>query len=321
MKPYFLLAATGLFLVLLTGCSTQATYDRAPKTGRFSGEPRMVAMAPDTFFFFQPKKDPPFAFTTHRRDEVIPSNGGRGKYRIADWKIQPEDIVTDGASVPRQLWNVTGFSAFDFTRAALIHDWLYEAHHRYLMAVAAHQAASLRGDARALERSDQDRRHYEQYKDITQDDAADIFAECVKSAMLESEEIVKEFDAQKENRKGAPAPESANLTSLKNAFHANRPSPLALWAYHYFVSSDCLVGTSRQAWQERTTDVDIYRVLASKKVAAQVEKNGYLSKWMIHRFRDILKREEERHHDYQQAVQQGIVASTEPSVPPVKRKN
>ncbi|MEP6671190.1 MAG: DUF1353 domain-containing protein [Chthoniobacter sp.] len=321
MKTRTLLPATGLGLLLLAGCSTQATFDKVPQTGRFSGEPRMVAMAPDTFFFFQPKKDPPFAFTTHRKDEAVPANGGRGQYRLADWKIQPEDIITDGASVPRQLWNVTGFSAFDFTRAALIHDWLYEAHHRYVMAGAAYEAAKLRGNTQAMQRSAEDRRHYEPYKDITQDDAADIFAECVKSAMLESEEIVKEFDLQKKNRSGAAPPESANLTSLKDAFHTNRPSALTLWAYHYFVSSDCLVGASKQAWEERSTDVDIYRVLASKKVAAQAEKNGYLSKWMIHRFRDILKREEERHHDYQQALQQGIAAQTTPAFPPVKKNN
>ena len=297
-------------LLLLAGCSTQATFDKAPKTGRFAGEPRMVAMAPDTFFFFQPKQDTRFSFTTHLKTENIPNNGGRGKYTQGGWKIEPEEIITDGASVPRQIWYLPGFSAFDFTRAALIHDWLFEAHHRYRMAAAAYEAAKRRGDAQAMERSERDKRHYERYRDITQDDAADIFAECIKSAMLESGEIVKEFDTQSRKKPGGNSNhESANLTSLKDAFRYNQPSPLTLWAYHYFVSSDCFIDASKKAWDEKTTDVDIYRVLASEKIAHDMEKNGYISKWMIHRFRKILKEEEDRHHDYQRAVQQGIVAN------------
>ncbi len=33
-----------------TACSTQATYKKVPVSGRFSGEPRKVAIAPNTFY-------------------------------------------------------------------------------------------------------------------------------------------------------------------------------------------------------------------------------------------------------------------------------
>ena len=59
--PMILIAACAMWLA---GCTMQATYRHAPTTGRFSGEPRMVAIAPNTFFFFQPNKDTPFTFTT-----------------------------------------------------------------------------------------------------------------------------------------------------------------------------------------------------------------------------------------------------------------
>ena len=47
--PMILIAACAMWLA---GCTMQATYRHAPTTGRFSGEPRMVAIAPNTFFFF-----------------------------------------------------------------------------------------------------------------------------------------------------------------------------------------------------------------------------------------------------------------------------
>src|SRR2546421_10348580 len=105
MKLHIFLLSASAGAVLPTGCSMQATYQRVPTTGHFSGEPRMVAIAPDTFFFFQPKKDTSFAFTTHKKnDPALAEKKGRGNYRWANWTIRPEDMITDGASVPRQLW-------------------------------------------------------------------------------------------------------------------------------------------------------------------------------------------------------------------------
>jgi len=53
----------------------------------------MVALAPNIFFFFQPKQDQKFAFTTHRPDDpALQEKGGRGKFRWANFRIQPEEM-------------------------------------------------------------------------------------------------------------------------------------------------------------------------------------------------------------------------------------
>jgi Protein of unknown function (DUF1353) len=308
----FPLAAT--VSMVLSGCSTGATYKKAPSTGHFSGEPRMVAIAPDTFFFFQPDNDPPFTFTTHKKDDLALLNkGGRGDYRRANWTIRPEEMITNGASVPRNLWYVPGFAAFDFTRAALIHDWLFEAHHRYEIAKAGHQAALQRGDRQAAARNRADMQHYRDYADIRQEDAADIFAECIKVAMLESKEISDEF--QRSPRKSELlATESGE--DLKQAFRYNRPSSRTLWAYHYFVSPDCFVKTSERLWTSNHSDLDIYRVLTSAKVAHAAQTKGYLSPWLIAKFRQILNREELEYDDLRQAKKQGVTKEEpKPSLP------
>src|SRR5262249_1724058 len=145
--PFVPFALSLLGLLLFNACSAQSTYNRVPTTGHFSGEPRMVALAPNIFFFFQPKGDTKFAFTTHvRSDPTLQERGGRGRYRWPEFRIEPEEMITDGATIPRGLWYVSGFAPFDFTRAAVIHDWVYEAHHRYLMALDALAAARKRHD-------------------------------------------------------------------------------------------------------------------------------------------------------------------------------
>jgi hypothetical protein len=295
--------------VVLTGCSAVATYQKAPSTGRFSGEPRMVAIAPDTFFFFQPDNAPSFTFTTHKKEDLALSNKrGRGEYRKANWTIRPEEMITNGASVPRKLWYVPGFAAFDFIRAALIHDWLFEAHHRYEIAKTSVEAALLRGDKRAAERNRADMQHYRDYAGIRQEDAADIFAECIKVAMLESKEISDEF--QSSPRK-SDLLETESGTELKAAFRYNRPSPRTLWAYHYFVSPDCFVKTSKRLWNANHSDLEIYRALTSPKVAHDAETKGYLSPWLIKKFRQILNREELQEEDLRHAKRQGVAQDNE----------
>ena len=83
-----------------------------------------------------------------------PSAPGRGTYRWVEKTITPGTMITTGANVPRNLWYVRGLSPWAFAQAAIIHDWLLEAHHRHL--------AGEKG--------------YDSYKDITIKDAADIFA-------------------------------------------------------------------------------------------------------------------------------------------------
>ncbi|ODN71868.1 DUF1353 domain-containing protein [Methylobrevis pamukkalensis] len=42
--------------------------------------------------------------------------------------IVPEDMYTDGGSVPRILWGVPGLSPWGLGPAYIIHDWLFEVH-------------------------------------------------------------------------------------------------------------------------------------------------------------------------------------------------
>jgi hypothetical protein len=305
----------GTVAILLGGCSAQSTFDRTPKTGKFSGEPRMVAIAPNTFFFFQPTNSERFAFTTHKSDSDLTETRGRGVYKKKEWKIIPQDMITTGASVPRNLWYIPGFSAFDYTRAALIHDWLYEAHHRYEIAKVGSFAAKMRGDRAGMARHEKDMEAYKAYADVDQDDAADIFAECIKVTMLQSKEVSDALDylgkEQAGSRVGSEQP-TANFAGLKNALRYNRPSPRTLWLYHYFVSKNCLIGTSRDVWGKLDSDVAIYQALSEGSVARQVQEKGYLSQWLLKKFANVLAGEKKRHEDHEQALKQGIVAEAGP---------
>lgn len=43
--------------------------------------------------------------------------------------ITPKEFLTDGATTPRIFWWKNGLAPYDWIKAAIIHDWLYEAHH------------------------------------------------------------------------------------------------------------------------------------------------------------------------------------------------
>src|SRR5207248_6201383 len=116
-----------------------------------------------------------------------------------------------------------------------------------------------------------------EYADLRQEDAADVFAECIKVAMVESQDISNQFGRSPRQHELLQA-ESGEV--LKQAFRNNRPSPRTLWVYHYFVSPDCFVKTSKRMWQSKQSDLEIYRVLTSPKVAADAERRGYLSPWL-----------------------------------------
>ena len=49
-------------------------------------------------------------------------------------------MLTDGASIPRPFWSVPGFDPLDWPDGAVVHDWLYEEHHRGLSDVTFQQA-------------------------------------------------------------------------------------------------------------------------------------------------------------------------------------
>lgn len=266
-------------------CSCSATYKKAPLGGKFEGEPRMVAIAPNTFFFYQPKgKDVLFSYTTAPADQTDRSKmRGRGNYRLKSFKITPESMLTTGASVPRQLWLVPGFSNFDFTRAAIIHDWLYEAHHRW-------EIARESGNADQMKR-------YEAYKDITQEDAADIFAECIKATMTCSDSLRQDLAVLE---KEAAAPVKVRLEELRTESKNTRSNNWKLNAYHYFVSPDCLVKKSVVMWKAKHDDIGLYELLGGKFAQTAMDR-GYLSPWLVERFQAVYRFKQEQIQDLNQA--------------------
>jgi hypothetical protein len=94
--------------------------------GYFTGEPRIIPLGPHLFWFFQPTNpSEQFSFTTFQHSPYGQDTNGDQK-----WTIVPQSMLFDGASVPRFLWHVKSYGPFDFTKSAIIHDWLFEAHHR-----------------------------------------------------------------------------------------------------------------------------------------------------------------------------------------------
>jgi hypothetical protein len=271
-------------------CSCSATYKNAPSAGKFEGEPRMVAIAPNTFFFYQPRNEDHFSYTTAPLDINAPNTRrGRGKYRLANLKITPEPMLTTGASIPRSLWLIPGFSNFDFTRAAIIHDWLYEAHYRWEIAKESGNEAQMN--------------RYEAYKDITQADAADIFAECIKSTMISSDNLRADLVYL---QKDAPQGIISRLEDLRNQSKNTRSKRWKLHAYHYFVSPDCLLRKSVKMWNAKHDDLGLYEILGGKHAKVAVDR-GYLSPWLVESFRNVYQFK----HDQLIHLQQIKVADAE----------
>jgi hypothetical protein len=79
-------------------------------------------------------------------------------------RIFPKSMYTDGGSIPRIFWGISGYSPWEYGPAFLIHDWLFMAHHL--------------GDP-----------DYQKYDSV--DKAADVMAECLKTLMEEEPRVVK----------------------------------------------------------------------------------------------------------------------------------
>jgi hypothetical protein len=181
----------------------------------------------------------------------------------------------------------------------VIHDWLFEAHHRYIMAEATFDAAKAHRDEGAMKRSRDDMKAYKRYGDLSQEDAADIFAECIRVAMAQSDEIhdaLRHYPVRPADS-DHPSPEA--FKELQSALRYNRPNSRTLWAYHYFVSPDAFIKTSKRLWEEKRCTIETYRFLTSSAVSKVALKKGYVSRWLMGKFVGILKREEDRHKDFQ----------------------
>jgi Protein of unknown function (DUF1353) len=98
-----------LLAVALAGCASPPY--RATQQGKFSGS-LDVRWVHNDYFLFLPNTDDPFTF--------IRKDGS---------EIRPGPMYTDGASIPRYLWGIEGYSPWGYAPAYIVHDWLFEAHH------------------------------------------------------------------------------------------------------------------------------------------------------------------------------------------------
>ena len=88
----------------------------------------------------------------YRVYEYLPYDPDPFRYLTDDGLlIIPETMYTDGATTPRVLWSIPGFDPMDWIRAAIIHDWLYESHHRGQSDVTFEQANDILRIALKLE--------------------------------------------------------------------------------------------------------------------------------------------------------------------------
>jgi hypothetical protein len=245
-----------LALALLTSCGATK---QTPTGGQFNGDPHLVSVGPNQFLFHQPKGEKPFSFTTSKHPN--PTNK-EGIFKHKGRTITPETMLTTGASVPRPMWWVPGLGAFDYSRAAIIHDWLFEAKHRY-------DSAKRQGNA-ALEKK------YSQYADIDINDAADIYAECILTIMAESVPIREKL---KELKAKVSTHQRKRLEELEAAFRAARPSDMFLSAHRHSVSDRCPIPISKKKWEAQHDDLAVYTLLGT----AGSEK--FMSPWLQQQFR------------------------------------
>ena len=80
--------------------------------GVFTGDYGITWLSP-RLYLYRPARGNPLTYTTDNGTKIILS----------------DVFETDGATIPRIFWSIPGFSPFDFFKAALVHDWLYEMHH------------------------------------------------------------------------------------------------------------------------------------------------------------------------------------------------
>jgi hypothetical protein len=60
--------------------------------------------------------------------------------------ITPQTMQTDGATIPWPVRGLPGYDPWDWPQGAIIHDWLYEAHHRGLMNISFTRANAILGE-------------------------------------------------------------------------------------------------------------------------------------------------------------------------------
>jgi hypothetical protein len=96
--------------------------------GKFSGQYCLQPIGPRLFNYLPNDRDP---FTYITNDGMV---------------ITPQTMQTDGATVPWPVRGLPGYDPWDWPAGAIIHDWLYEAHHRGLAEVSFTRANQILGE-------------------------------------------------------------------------------------------------------------------------------------------------------------------------------
>jgi hypothetical protein len=90
---------------LLAGCAT--LHYKRTQVGQLSGKVIVQWYRPDLFIYWPDTTDP---LTFMRK------NGDR---------LEPENMYTDGGSIPRVFWVLRNYSPWGYGPAFVVHDWLY----------------------------------------------------------------------------------------------------------------------------------------------------------------------------------------------------
>ncbi|MCB1228209.1 MAG: DUF1353 domain-containing protein [Verrucomicrobiales bacterium] len=250
------------------------------KLGYFTGEPRLIPIASNLFWFYQPL-DPKeqFAFVSYMHDPDCECAGKCDVRQRKPWKIVPQSMIFDGASVPRVAWNVKSFGPFDFTKSALIHDWLFEAHHRAQIAQYGYNISAFEGGEHGTEAQLRELesafRKVEQYiekdemktdcnrlrsrakKGLEMEDAAWIMAEAIYREMLTSEVLMELTEATIDHEKQEMNEEERVFAStvrgltkqVEPALSISRPRRHVLGVYRYAVDS---IFCRNGAWEPKS---------------------------------------------------------------------
>jgi hypothetical protein len=251
-----------LFLPLSKRLHDKLPHPEPGNDRAFQNEPTLLHLAANEFFFEQ-SAGKPFTFTS----QLVHRDG-------KPWVIQPMSMLTTGATVPRFFWSVKGFGAMDFAKSAVIHDWLFEAHHRWCIAYytsKSNDPQSRRESHRLLRelkdyadpalqkdllealkeyrvphltRSEQDRLA----KDIKDGDtlnivqAADIMAECIDWEMRQCGAFVKALEeflkkGERPDGKALTDGEKTGIQAIVSDLKHITHSPITLAQWHWSIRS------------------------------------------------------------------------------------
>lgn len=97
-------------LVSVASADTGPTYESF-KAGTLTGKVLVEWLEAEKYLFV-PDNQSPLSFTRSNGDKIVPAR-----------------LLTDGSSIPRDLWILRNYTVGGYGPAFIIHDWLFEMHH------------------------------------------------------------------------------------------------------------------------------------------------------------------------------------------------